>query len=815
MGGRCAVGAAVTVWGALLLGQALGVRGALACLLALPGVAAIAWRAPPRVGTVLTLAALALAGLARGGAWRQSLEHGVVALGEDPAPRWIRARVVEHPLREADTPLATVRLLVPVLPVPAGTAVRLRLPPGCEAEWGDTLTALATLERPPARSNPGGFSARDAAASLGIALQGRGLAARATPARWIAGWARATAVRWRRAAEQVLARGLSAESRQLVTPLVVGDRSALPPVLGADLRAAGLTHLLALSGLHVVWLAGMVRMLAAALGAGVGTRAWAGGACAVFYALVAGPIPSLMRAVATECLLAWARIAQRALDPLQALALSVLALLAIAPGWAGDLGFQLSCAATLGLLAIGPYLAEHPRLADPRLKALLAPFIPTVAAQTVALPLLIDRFHALPWTALASNLVAVPVSGALLAAAWLAIGGECLAPGSGALFLSACEVLSGALRGVAQVAGRAPGALIATGCEPGIAWLAGLGAALLALSLPRPRTVTAAAAPVTSRRRLAATGLGVFASALALLLALTARPLLPPPGRWWLVALDVGQGDAIALAFPDGWWLVDAGPRTPHFDAGAGTVLPFLRWAGVRRLEQLVLTHDDGDHTGGARALLSAGEVASLVVPVAVPGVPGPGSRFAAAPVPIRRAARGDTLHAAPRVSVRWPPAGEPCTRDNAAGLVLAIDAGGGAALLAADVDSTVEAGLSLDAPLAVLKVAHHGSASSSGASFLARARPGIAIVSCGRHNAFGHPSAGALARLSGCGASIQRTDREGAVWLEFSGFGVRRIDWRHGPGWEAERASAPPLHRSSESGAATVPRLARAGPRW
>jgi competence protein ComEC len=166
-------------------------------------------------------------------------------------------------------------------------------------------------------------------------------------------------------------------------------------------------------------------------------------------------------------------------------------------------------------------------------------------------------------------------------------------------------------------------------------------------------------------------------------------------------------------------------------------------------------------------------------------------------------------------VRVRWPPGSEPCTRDNAAGLVLEIDAGGSAALLAADVDSTVEARLSVEAPLAVLKVAHHGSASSSGASFLARARPGIAIMSCGRHNAFGHPSAGALARLTGCGASILRTDREGAVWLEFSDSGVRRIDWRRRPEWETEHASAPPLHLSSRSNAGPAPRLARAGPRW
>src|SRR5262245_38881610 len=118
MGGRCAVAAAVTVWGALLLGARpgavpLGNGGALAPPALLRFVVAFAWRAPPRVGTVLALAALTLAGLARGGASARVLERGVAALPEDATPRWIRARVIEHPLREGGTPLATVRLLSP------------------------------------------------------------------------------------------------------------------------------------------------------------------------------------------------------------------------------------------------------------------------------------------------------------------------------------------------------------------------------------------------------------------------------------------------------------------------------------------------------------------------------------------------------------------------------------------------------------------------------------------------------------------------------------------------------------------------------
>jgi competence protein ComEC len=796
MGGRSAVAAAVVVWVGLLIGQGVGPAPALLCLIALAPLGWLACRGPDRVGTVALLLALALAGVARGGAGQVALWRAAVTLDDDGPPRWLRASVVDHPLREAGEPLAILELARPMPPLPTGTRVRLRLPPECDAEWGDTVIAFATLERPAGRRNPGGLDASGIAASGGWVLQGRALAAHVAPGHGLCAIPRATAARWRRSVERALDHGLSPASRELVTPLVIGDRSALSPTLGAHLRAAGLTHLLALSGLHVVWLAGLVRGLAATMGAGVRGRAVAGAACALFYGAIAGPLPSLMRAVVTELANAAARAAGRALDAVQSLALSALALLVWAPAWAGDLGFQLSCAATLGLIAVGPRLTPQ----SGRLRALCAPFAPTLAAQLVALPLLLDRFHALPTTSLVSNLVAVPVCGLLLAAAWAGAAIECALPGAGGPWFAACEVLAAALRGIADLAARTPGALLATGSEPALPWLAGAGAALLVFSLPGPRTLAARARPA-GRGRFVATFLGIFASALALVLALTVRPLGPPAGRWWLVALDVGQGDALALGFGDGWWLVDAGPRTLRFDAGEGTVLPFLRWTGVRSLERLALTHDDGDHTGGAAAVLHGLRVGRILVPTPEPGVPGPAARFGGFGCPVQTCARGDTLHRAPSVIVRWPPPGLRLPGDNAAALVLEVGEGSGRVLLAADVDSTREDSLVFEPGIAVLKVAHHGSASSSGTRFLERARPGLALITVGRHNAFGHPTAGALARLTAAGATTLRTDRDGAVWLEMSASGVRRIDWRRvRPGADASRAAG-----------ALAPR----GPRW
>ena len=134
------------------------------------------------------------------------------------------------------------------------------------------------------------------------------------------------------------------------------------------------------------------------------------------------------------------------------------------------------------------------------------------------------------------------------------------------------ETLSAILTAITDRAARVPEALVATGPDAAVPLLSGAGAALLALALPGPRDVASAQRPA-SRARVAAAGLGALSAALALGLAVTRPTLGPPPGRWWCVVLDVGQGDAIAIGCGGRWWLVDVGPRSPHHDAGQSVVL--------------------------------------------------------------------------------------------------------------------------------------------------------------------------------------------------------------------------------------------------
>lgn len=778
---------AVVLWAALACAHAPSSASPWVWLTAASLLVLLSMRAPPHTARAAALLAVACAGLARGGASARLSSQAEAWLREEGRLARIRAVIDEPPRREGGEPVAAVRVIAADPAMADGTRLSLRWPAGTAGEWGDTLAALVRLDPAASPRVPGGFDARAAARAQRIAGRARALHVRVSPARGLAHAPVAAAMRVRRACERALARSLSPRAHEFAAPLLFGDRSAMTTEVDASLRASGLVHLLALSGLHVAWMAAVARGLAAIAGASARMRAIVGGACAVAYAMLAGPIASLWRASATELAAALASGSQRALDPVQALAAGSIALLLLHPGWAGDLGFQLSCAATLGLVTLTEPVSA--RLARWRLPPVLrTPLAATAAAQAAALPILIIRFHALPWTGLAANLVAVPIAELLLAGAWLGALADLVVPGLGRVWFAACEPLAWALRTVSGRAAELPLALLPCGEGRWAAGAAAAGVLLLMLALA-PSRVAVPRRGAAGRAPLAAAG--GLALALALLAVAVEPPRRPAEGRWWLVVLDVGQGDAIAVGTHDGWWLIDAGARSPQWDAGEGVVLPFLRWAGVRRLEGLVLTHDDSDHTGGAAATRRGVRVPHTYAPAARPGVPGPGARYRARPV-----ARGDVLRArAPRLTVLWPPRpGEPGDSlarrgDNAASVAIRAGRGAASALLLADLDSLSEAALSVERT-AIIKLGHHGSGSSTGAGTLERSRAARAVVSCGRRNRYGHPDPRVLARLAAFGLACDRTDRAGTLVYVCDDAGCAPLDWRGGA-WTPERRRA------------------------
>jgi competence protein ComEC len=548
------------------------------------------------------------------------------------------------------------------------------------------------------------------------------------------------------------------QGKALARALVLGDVSGFPLEWKRGLRVTGVYHLMSVSGVHVALVAGAVWLLGGWLPRR--PRLLLALASIFLYLLLVGPMPALVRAAVMGALAVAALLAERPPAAANALGWAAILLLLDQPDLALSPAFQLTVAATAGLLLIAPPLAERwrGRIVPLWLTKSIAA---SAGAQLATLPWALPRFYMLsplaPWL----NLPAVPWTGLALIAslAWTALA--LVSPSWAGSLLPVPDRLAAPFswpsRTPPEVWFPVPLALSA-----GWAWL--LAAVLGSLLFLRPRRA-----------------LVVLAAGLACL-GVCAAAGWPAPVRRdpELAMIDVGQGDSILLRDGDRAILVDGG-GWDGADLGGRVLLPALLGEGVRHLDALVMTHPDRDHCGGLvdiAAYLSVDEVwmAPGWEPSGCAGrlmaLPGARTRFLAKG---NRAALGRW-----RLTVLHPEADDR-HEVNERSLVLLAEVHGRRVLLTGDIESWAEHHLAdccaRDLRADVLKVAHHGSRTSSTSNFLDAASPRLALISVGVKNLYHHPSPEVVERLQDNGARILRTDRNGEVVIRFREDGGMRIE--------------------------------------
>jgi competence protein ComEC len=539
-------------------------------------------------------------------------------------------------------------------------------------------------------------------------------------------------------------------SAALLSGLLLGDRIDLPADVDAAFRRAGVYHVLAVSGFNVALIASTVWALLTLARAPRRVAALGAIVTVVGFAAVVGPEPSVVRATIMAVLVLSALLLEREASVLNGLALAAIAILAVRPVDLGDPGFQLSFAATAGLVLVGgPPRAGSSRLA--RIRGwIIAALVTSAGAQLAVLPITLAHFNQVSTIGVIANLAVVPLAGVATVLGLVAVvAGGVSATLAAWLYSGVWPVLL-LLRGAVALAAAVPGAVLhlpAPGPLAIVGYVAALALGLAARHLRRAQRVLA--------RRLA---LGAGALALASALLALWPILRPADGRLRVTVLDVGQGDAIVVEGPDGRvLLVDAGAGGPYrLDAGERVVAPFLWNRGILRLAAAVVTHPDIDHAGGMPTIRELFAIddrwdgATGLAPLRLGG---------ASVTPLATAAAGR----------------------NDAARVLRIDFGHASILLASDIEAAGEHALvSSGAPLGAvaLKVPHHGSRTSSGPELLAAVRPSVALISVGARNSYGHPDASVLARLAAAGSDVYRTDRDGALLLETDGRALTVTTW-------------------------------------
>jgi len=836
-----------------LLGLAIGILGADAHVAPLPlSSSALAGS----LGAVLLLvrrtgAGIACVALGIGlllGAWRgagaalPSGPNSVAALigrGEfhlagavidDPRPRGTSQQVVLDEVAaqvEGDAHALRGRLLA-TLPRAVSLAV------------GRRVVLTAAIEAPAA------FDGFDYPAYL--ARQGIGGLVRAREARVLDGPPRAGPAEIAAAARNWLLGGLNEmipePEAALGAGILLGVRSSIAPEVADAFAIAGLTHVVAISGWNIAIVAAIVGALLRPLEERRGGRwlAPAGAALTIAgYVVLTGASPSVVRAALMAGAMMVARFGGSRAHAASALCLAATVMLIAAPSVLWDVGFQLSALATGGLIIFGA--AIEARLAGwPGW--LREPIALTLAAQLTTLPVVVGSFGRLSLVAPLANVVVVPL--VPLVMLLCAIAAPLGAIASIIQLEPLTDMVRWAIGGTAWlllrtmiVAGHAAAAVPFAAVSvpaPGwlaLAWYPALGFAWRRSALRAPRDLNDGAdlMPLRATRRRSrlreqlarvasaalrgiarpVIGLGLGA---ALLLVLTLGTL--PDRRLHLVALDVGQGDAILVTAPSGaTMLVDGGPDPDLLLRRLGERLPWWH----RRIDVMVLTHPHEDHVAGLMAVLERYEVGLILD--GGRGYENPtyprfvlearnesGGRLAAA-----RAGMTLRLDRTTTFTVLYPGAGDaagplPEGDINNASVVGVLRHGGFAALLTGDAEMPVEALLAERRLLTradVLKVGHHGSNSSSGPALLNAALPGVALISAGIGNDYGHPHQVTLDSLRRIpGLRLHRTDLEGSI--EVISDGRRYL--------VASRAGRDPW-RAVVAGAMTAGRTARSIGAW
>ena len=580
---------------------------------------------------------------------------------------------------------------------------------------------------------------------------------------------------WQRVA-QTLRAGLRAaagvldpEPGGLLPALVVGDTDDLPPKVVDDFQAAGLTHLLAVSGSNLAIVCVAVLLLLRTLRCGPRTAAAGAMLALVGFVVLAGPEPSVLRAgvMGAVGLLALAVGRQRAALP--ALAAGVIVLVLWDPAMAVSIGFALSVLATGALVLVAPGWADRLAVRGvPRglAEALAVP----AAAHLVTAPVVAGFAGQVSFVAIVANLLVAPVVAPATVLGVLAAVVGPVAPWLAEVLVRVAGPEADWLVLVARHAAGVPGAVIA--------WPEGwLGGALLAGCVV---LVVAAL-----RRRRLRVLFGVLVAGL-LVVVVPLRVIAPgwPPDRWAVVACDVGQGDALVLATGDAGRavVVDTGPE-------AAPLAGCLDRLDVSRVPLVVLSHLHADHVGGLDAVLADRAVGAVGVSRAREphwAWEEVRDKARAAGVPVVQLTAGQRLAwpglvievLAPEEKEVMPAAESDGTEINNASLVLRATTPAGRVLLSGDVELSAQARIldeRMDLSADVLKVPHHGSRYTS-PEWFAAVHARIALVSVGAGNRYGHPSQFALRLLAGTGALVLRTDTSGDTAIVASGDGPRAV---------------------------------------
>lgn len=567
---------------------------------------------------------------------------------------------------------------------------------------------------------------------------------------------------------QRLSSYLPGQEGAVLSGMLLGGSAFLDEDTRNIFRDNGLAHLLSVSGTHLLLLSSLLLFLLKRLSfvsASLQKPLLIAVLC--MYALLCGLHPPVLRALLMSVVLLLGRNNPADTDNRKRnrphngqadkgalLSLTAVVLLLFKPLWLLDIGFQLSFAASLGLLYLLPACQRLCfRLLPDSCNWLGDSLAVTLAAQLAVIPVEVGNFHQFSLISLISNLFLLPV---LELVAFVGLVGL-LADfflSFGSLFFAVAGFLVRQILLQGELLGSLPYSTVVIGTLP--LWCAVLYYALLWCwaDLGWVQLLT------NRERRCAISGTALLISGILLWQSYGMKPLT-------IYFLDVGQGDCAVIISPQNKVAVIDTGGLQGFDTGSRIVAPFLKSLGKSSIDLLLLSHYDADHAGGAVGLLKEIQVKQVLLPAGkaekaeMPLYTALAKQLKIDEIPAELARRGQAFKlggAALRIVAAAPVSG------NEGSTVALLEGAGIRALFTGDLGIEGEAALQKVGACNVLKVGHHGSRHSTGYELLEEVRPKAAVISCGAGNRFGHPQVEVLGRLAAAGILVYRTDMHGSI---------------------------------------------------